>query len=78
MAEHTALRFFGPGFGAVNVRFAFGAMDQMAFAFEHADDREDAVVVALAGQGFLNLFGGRLTPIPDYAHDLQFFISECL
>ena len=62
--------------GLIKIGFTFGPVDQMAFAFEDADDRQDAVVMRLPGQAPLDLLDGRLAHLPDDLHDLELFIGE--
>jgi hypothetical protein len=76
MTEEAGAGFFFGFTGAIQVSLAFGAMNEVAFAFEDADDSEYAIVVGITGQSFLDVFNGSFSELPDDFHYFEFFVSE--
>src|SRR5690242_15311764 len=50
----------------------------MSFLFQHANNRQQAVVMLIVRQMLLYTFHGRFTQIPNRLHDFKLFICKSL
>src|SRR5262249_29945224 len=78
VVQHLALSLLLGRLGTIDVRFACNAVDQVAFTFEHANDRQYRVVVWFTGNSLLNLASSSLAQVPDDIHDFELFIGKRL